>query len=171
MHFWRFLRFLREVVQVTAGAGVELQTLDASVGNVFNSNMLSQMPTLNRDATSLLLLQPMAIPGFNGAGGTGEDNLAGGSVAGARADQNTFMVDGGDATSNMEGGGGYNTGFQATPRAVVPTPVESLEEFRVQTNNAGVSFSRSAGAEVQMVTKRGTNEWHGAGYWYTRMTN
>jgi len=157
---------MTEVVQVTAGAAVELQTLDASIGNVLDGNMLSQMPTLNRDATSLLLLQPMAIPGFNGAGGTGEGNLAGGAVAGARADQNTFMVDGGDATSNMEGGGGYNTGFQATPRAVVPTPVESLEEFRVQTNNAGVSFSRSAGAEVQMVTKRGTNDWHGAGYWY-----
>src|SRR2546429_2466188 len=69
-------------------------------------------------------------------------------------DQNTFMLDGGDATSNMEGGGGYNTGFQATPRAVVPTPVESLEEFRVQTNNAGVDFTRSLGAEVQMVTRR-----------------
>src|SRR4029077_5952970 len=157
---------MTEVVQVTAGAGVELQTLDASIGNVLDSNMLSQMPTLNRDATSLLLLQPMAIPGFNGAGGTGEGNLAGGSVAGARADQNTFMIDGGDATSNMEGGGGYNTGFVATPRAVVPTPVESLEEFRVATNNAGADFTRSAGAEVQMVTKRGTNDWHGGGYWY-----
>src|SRR5256884_5034818 len=76
------------------------------------------------------------------------------------------MLDGGDATSNMEGGGGYNTGFQATPRAVVPTPVESLEEFRVQTNNAGVDFTRSLGAEVQMVTRRGSNDWHGAGYWY-----
>src|SRR5438445_7919423 len=66
----------------------------------------------------------------------------------------------------MAGGGGYNTGFLATPRAVVPTPVESLEEFRVATNNAGAEFTRSAGAEVQMVTKRGTNSWHGAGYWY-----
>src|SRR5205814_1560772 len=62
---------------------------------------------------------------------TGEGNLSGGAVAGARSDQNTYMIDGGDATSNMEGGGGYNTGFVATPRAVVPTPVESLEEFRV----------------------------------------
>src|SRR3989449_2497178 len=108
----------------------------------------------------------MSIPGFNGPGGSGEGNLAGGAVAGARADQNTFMIDGGDATSNMEGGGGYNTGFQATPRAVVPTPIESLEEFRVATNNTGTDFTRSAGAEVQMVTKRGTNDWHGAGYWY-----
>src|SRR5260370_23758524 len=87
-------------------------------------------------------------------------------MGGARMDQNTFMLDGGDASSNMEGGGGYNTGFQATPRAVVPTPVESLEEFRVQTNNAGVEFTRSMGAEVQMVTIRGTNSWHGGVYWY-----
>src|SRR2546425_10445652 len=157
---------MSQVVEVTAGAAVELQTLDSSLGNVLDANLLSRLPTLSRDATSLLLLQPTAIPGFNGPGGSGEGNLAGGAVAGARADQNTFMIDGGDATSNMEGGGGYNTGFVATPRAVVPTPVESLEEFRVATNNAGTDFTRSAGAEVQMITIRGTNNWHGAGYWY-----
>jgi hypothetical protein len=154
-----------ETVEVSA-TGLQLQTLDATMGNVLDSNLLSKLPTLSRDATSLLLLQPMAIPGFNGPGGSGEGNEAGGAVAGARGDQNTFMIDGGDATSNMEGGGGYNTGFVATPRAVVPTPIESLEEFRVATNNAGTDFTRSAGAEVQMVTKRGTNNWHGAGYWY-----
>jgi hypothetical protein len=158
---------ISETVEVTAGTGVDLQTQDASLGNVLDSNMLSNMPNINRDATSLVLLQPMAIPGFNGAvPGSGEGNSNGGTIAGARMDQNTFMLDGGDATSNMEGGGGYNTGFQATPRAVVPTPVESLEEFRVQTNNAGVDFTRSLGAEVQMVTIRGTNNWHGGAYWY-----
>jgi hypothetical protein len=155
-----------EVVEVVAGAAVELQTLNSSVGNVLDANMLANMPTLSRDATELMLLQPMAIPGFNGPGGRGEFNTSGGGVAGARMDQNTFMLDGGDATSNMEGGGGYNSGFVAAPRAVIPTPVESLEEFRVQTNNAGTDFSRSIGAEVQMVTIRGTNSWHGAGYWY-----
>jgi hypothetical protein len=155
-----------EVVEVTAGAVVELQTLNSSVGNVLDANMLANMPSLSRDATALMLLQPMAMPGFNGPGGKGEGNSSGGGVAGARMDQNTFMLDGGDATSNMEGGGGYNNGFVATAQAVVPTPVESLEEFRVQTNNAGADFTRSAGAEVQMVTIRGTNTWHGAGYWY-----
>src|SRR5437660_1767441 len=158
---------MTETVEVTAGTGVELQTLNASVGDVLDANLLANMPTLSRDATALVLLQPMAIPGFNGAvAGSGDGNSSGGTIAGARMDQNTFMLDGGDATSNVEGGGGYNTGFQATPRAVVPTPVESLEEFRVQTNNAGVDFTRSLGAEVQMVTRRGSNDWHGAGYWY-----
>src|SRR5207245_1092926 len=142
------------------------QTLDASMGNLLDSNLLSNMPTLSRDATALLMLQPMAISGFNGPGQTGETNTNGGTVAGARADQNTFMIDGGDATSNMEASGGYNTGFVATPHAVIPTPVESLQEFRVQTNNQGVTFTRSGGAEVQMVTRSGSNDWHGAAYWY-----
>src|SRR2546425_3662641 len=156
---------MTQVVEVQAGA-VELQTLDASMGNVLDSNLLSNMPTLSRDATALLMLQPMAISGFNGPGQTGETNTNGGTVAGARADQNTFMIDGGDATSNMEASGGYNTGFVATPHAVIPTPVESLQEFRVQTNNQGVTFTRSGGAEVQMVTRSGSNDWHGAAYWY-----
>ncbi len=92
-----------ETVEVIAGTGLQLQTLDATVGDVLDSNLLSKLPTLSRDATSLLLLQPMAIPGFNGPGGSGEGNLAGGAVAGARADQNTFMIDGGDATSKEPG--------------------------------------------------------------------
>src|SRR5260370_20288374 len=128
---------MTETVEVRAGTGIELQTLDASIGDVLDSNLLSNMPTLSRDATALMLLQPMAIPGFNGPGGTGEGNANGGTIAGARMDQNTFMLDGGDATSNMEGGRGYNTGIVATPRAVVPTPVDSREEIRGQTNTAG----------------------------------
>src|SRR5215472_6993402 len=88
-----------ETVEVTAGTGVELQTLNSSVGDVLDSNLLANMPTLSRDATALVLLQPMAIPGFNGPGGTGEGNSNGGTIAGARMDQNTFMLDGGDATS------------------------------------------------------------------------
>src|SRR5215471_14797224 len=154
------------IVEVKA-TDVELQTLDASVGNSFDQLALEKLPSLNRDATAILLIQPLAQPGFNGAPGSGEGNLTGGGIAGARADQNTFMVDGGDATSNTEGGGGYAqqaaSGFAATPRAAIPTPVESLQEMRVVTNNSN-TFARSSGGEVQMVTRSGTNAWHGAVY-------
>src|SRR5262249_26805686 len=154
------------IVEVKA-SDVALQTLDASVGNSFDQLALEKLPSLNRDATAILLIQPLAQPGFNGAPGSGEGNLTGGGIAGARADQNTFMVDGGDATSNTEGGGGYAqqaaSGFAATPRAAIPTPVESLQEMRVVTNNSN-TFSRSSGGEVQMVTRSGTNAWHGAAY-------
>ncbi len=155
-----------ETIEVRA-TGAELQTLDASVGNVFDQEALEKLPSLSRDATALLLIQPLASPGFNGAPGSGEGNLTGGGIAGARADQNTFMLDGGDATSNTEGGGGYaqqsGSGFAATPHASIPTPVESLQEMRVVTNNSN-TFARSSGGEVQMVTRSGSNAWHGAVY-------
>jgi hypothetical protein len=159
-----------ETIEVVAGGQAELQTQDASVGNVIERKMLDNIPSLARDATALLLLQPLANPGFNSPGSpnsTGEGDNTGGQIAGARSDQNTFLLDGGDATDSTAGGGQYSgTNFTATPRAVVPTPIESLEEFRVVTTNAGASFSRSAGGEVQMVTRRGGNTFHGAAYEY-----
>jgi hypothetical protein len=161
---------MTQTVEVQAGVQVELQTMDSSVGNVLERKMLDNLPSLARDATALLLLQPLATPGFNSPGSpnaTGEGDNTGGQVAGARSDQNTFLLDGGDATDSTAGGGQYSgTNFTATPRAVVPTPIESLEEFRVVTTNSGASFSRSAGGEVQMVTRSGSNQFHGAAYEY-----
>ncbi|MCL5745180.1 MAG: carboxypeptidase-like regulatory domain-containing protein [Acidobacteria bacterium] len=156
---------LATTIEVVATTQVELQTMGASVGNVLGGDMLSKMPALSRDATALLSLQPMVTQGRSEGEGTG------GQVAGARSDQNTFMLDGGDATSNTEGNGGYNSGFSGTPRAAIPTPIESIEEFRVGTNNPDATFGRSMGGQVQMVTRRGTNDWHGAGYWYHQNDN
>ncbi len=161
---------MAQTIEVQAGAALELQTLDSAVGNVLERKMLDNLPSLARDATSLLLLQPLATPGFNSPGSpnsTGEGDNTGGQVAGARSDQNTFLLDGGDASDSTAGSGQYSgTNFNATPRAVVPTPIESLEEFRVVTTNSGASFSRSAGGEVQMVTRSGSNQFHGAAYEY-----
>jgi len=154
-----------EKVEITAATGAELQKLDATVGNVIGADALSRLPSLTRDATALLNLQPMVTPGRSEGEGTG------GQVAGARSDQNTFMIDGGDATSNTEGNGAYNSGFAGTPRAVVPTPAESLEEFRVNTNNPNATFGRSMGAQVNLVTKRGTNTLHGSVYEYHQNDN
>src|SRR5439155_9845871 len=151
------------VVEVSA-VGVELQRLDATVGNVIGGEALKLMPSLTRDATTLILLQPLVTPRSN-------DEATGGQVAGARGDQNTFLIDGGDATSNTDGNGAYNTGFVGEPRAVVPTPAESLEEFQVATNNQNATFSRSAGGQVNMITRRGTNELHGSAYWYHQNDN
>lgn len=158
-----------ETIEVQAGTATELQTVDASVGNVLNERALSNMPNMNRDSTSLVLLQPGAQP----APGSNTDENAGGQIMGARSDQNTFMLDGGDATSNTDGNGAYFNSFGAVPRAAIPTPVESLEEFRVVTNNNTAGYGRSAGAEVQMVTRRGSNAFHGAlyDYYFSSQTN
>src|SRR5579859_6897018 len=159
-----------EIVEVQA-TGQELQTTDASVGNVLDRNTLQSLPSLSRDATALLQLQPMASPSYNAGPGAsgGEGNTTSGGVAGALNDQNTFNLDGGDATSNTEGDANYNSGI-GTPQAVVPTPVESIEEVRVTTNNSN-NFARSSGAQVQMVTRHGTNQWHGAVYEYNQNTD
>ena len=54
----------------------------------------------------------------------------------------------------------------AGPTGVVPTPADSVEEFKVNTANQGNDFNSSSGAQVQVVTKRGTNTWHGSVYEY-----
>ena len=64
----------------------------------------------------------------------------------------------GTAPAGSPGGGG--------PTGVMPTPADSIEEFKVGTNNQTADFNSSAGAQVQLVTKRGTNQWHGTGYEY-----
>ena len=54
----------------------------------------------------------------------------------------------------------------ARPLGAVPTPMESIEEFKVTTANQTADFNGSSGSQIQMVTKRGTNQWHGSAYEY-----
>ncbi len=148
------IRSSNEIVEVSAGAQAELQTTDAVVGNVVGGQMLTRLPTLNRDATELLTLQPGSTPydatGFGNNGGT---------IAGARSDQNTITLDGIDVTDNVIAGG-------ANEQPIIPAAVESMDEFRVGVTNANATFGRSAGGQVTLVSHSGTNEFHGTGYWF-----
>ncbi len=153
-----------QTVEVTATPGAELQTMNSTIGTTLSSNTLLIMANANRDATSLLMYQPTAIPTNGGA----EGNTTGGQIAGSMSDQNTFLLDGGNATSDLEGDNNYvagNRGYMG-PQAGIPTPVESIEEFKVATGMQTADFSSSSGAEVMMVTKRGTNSFHGSVYDY-----
>jgi hypothetical protein len=153
-----------QTVEVTAVAGAELQTMNSTVGTTLGGDLLQAIAGGSRDATSLLMFQPTTIPTFGGV----QDNTTGGQVAGTMSDQNTFMLDGGNATSDLEGDNNYvaaNRGYYG-PQAAIPTPVESIEEFKVATSNQTADFSFSAGAQVMMVTKRGTNAFHGSVYDY-----
>ncbi len=151
---------LTETVVITsAPAGTELQTANATVGTTINLKELELLPNLGRDATTLMALQPGVTPA--------------GQVAGAVGDQNSFSVDGGQNSDDMSGDQvGYTVNFTGSGGAqtngiasgVVPTPIESVEEFRVNTFGQTADFNGSIGAQVQMVTKRGTDQWHGSGY-------
>src|SRR5260370_37685115 len=143
---------------VVEASGATLQTLNAEVGTTIGFQDLQELPNLSRDVSSLLTLQPGIAPN--------------GSVAGAVRDQNTFQLDGGNNSSDMDGTmNTYTPSFASAasstaggPTGVMPTPVESIEEFKVNVSNQTADFNGSSGAQVQLVTRRGGNSWHGAAY-------
>lgn len=153
-------------IEVTALAGVELQTANAAVGVSLTGAVLQELPNMGRDVSTLAVLQP----------GT----TLGGYTAGSYNDQNTYQIDGGNASDDMAGNTtGYQTNFtglggtqtSGAPSGVIPTPVESIEEFKVNTFNQTADFNNSIGGQVQMATKRGQNQFHGSGYFYYFATN
>jgi hypothetical protein len=155
------------VVEVTA-VNTELQTMNATVGNTITGVELDALPTLGRDVSTFLTLQPGISPD--------------GSVAGAAVDQSYFSLDGGNNTNDMDGSMSvYTTSFAGDPTGgianqsagvaagatgVMPTPADSVEEFKTNTANQTADFNSSAGAEVKVVTRRGTNTFHGSAYEY-----
>ncbi|HTZ33000.1 MAG TPA: carboxypeptidase-like regulatory domain-containing protein [Methylomirabilota bacterium] len=167
-----------EVVEVrAANANTELQTLNSTIGNTVNSDTLSSLPSLGRDVSSFVTMQPGVSPD--------------GSVGGTVVDQANFMLDGGNNSNDMDGSGGvYNPSFGDDPSGglfsnvnnpisgsnagiagnqpsgVMPTPIDSVEEFKVATSNQTADFNSSSGMQVSIVTKRGTNQWHGTAYEY-----
>ncbi len=153
-----------ETVEVVAGAEVQLQTSDATVGNVYEIERLTNLPTLNRNANELLTLQPGTIP--NAGGGDFGNN--GGAVAGARSDQTTITLNGVDVTDTNVGG----VGTDRTIDGILPfTPVEAIEEFRVNIINSGAQFNRSGGGQIAMIGRGGGNQFHGGAYWYHQNDN
>ncbi|HVH88262.1 MAG TPA: carboxypeptidase-like regulatory domain-containing protein, partial [Terriglobales bacterium] len=151
-----------QTVEVTSTAGADLQTLDATVGESLGGSTLLLLPSQQRSVSSLLLLQPASAPLQQGNQGSS----LGGQVAGAQSDQNTILLDGSNITNGVSGNSDYYTNFRGGPEGPIPTPAESIQEFRVSTNNPNASFSGSAGSQVLLVTKRGTNTFHGSAYEY-----
>jgi len=151
-----------ETVEVQASSQeILINTQDATLGNNFISEQITQLPLEARSVVDLLSLQP---------GSTRE-----GYVTGARADQSNVTLDGVDinnaVTGNVEVPRSTNTlliGQLDSDRGDITTgPVlrlnsESTEEFRVTTANGNANQGRSSGAQINIVTKSGTNSWHGA---------
>ncbi|MGH9393236.1 MAG: hypothetical protein ACRD1E_03635, partial [Terriglobales bacterium] len=141
-----------QTVEVTS-TGAELQTLNATVGETVSGDAIMKLPVLGRDANSLTMLQP----------NTAND----GGVAGADSDQNTFTLDGGQNSDDMDGNHADYTGTQGgATSGVIPTPASSIEQFSVGVSNQTADVNSAAGSSVAMVTKRGTDAVHGSAYEY-----
>ncbi|HTC55337.1 MAG TPA: carboxypeptidase-like regulatory domain-containing protein, partial [Candidatus Sulfotelmatobacter sp.] len=144
------------VVEVT-GEGVQVNSQDATIGNAFGTAQIAALPFEGRDPTQILSLQPGVT--FVGTNVNQDQDSRGGSVSGARSDQTNITLDGIDDNDQVKG-----YAFQGALRSTL----DSLQEFRVTTSNSNADEGRSSGAQVALVTKGGTNSFHGTAYEYNR---
>ena len=147
----------KEVVEVTSEAPL-VDTTSTQLGAVVNDRSVSQLPLNARDTYQFLQLQPgvMSTVGSSNSIVYGSNNSGAVSVNGGRGRSNNFSVNGGDA----------NDQFVNLP-TVQPSP-DSIEEFRVLTNTFDAEYGRNSGSIVNVVTKSGTNSFHGNVYEFFR---
>ncbi|MFL6299165.1 MAG: TonB-dependent receptor domain-containing protein [Terriglobales bacterium] len=144
-----------EVVNVTGEAPL-VDTSSTQLGTSIDAKTVTGLPLGGRDTYQLLQIQP----GVTSTGGAdlfyGSDTAGAVSVNGGRGRANNFNVNGGDA----------NDLFVNAP-AVQPSP-DAIQEFRVITNTFDAEYGRNSGSVVNVVTKSGTNAWHGSAFEFFR---
>jgi hypothetical protein len=145
--------------QITVEANVEtLQTATSTLGTTVPGNTIASLPLPARNYTAILGMSTgVAIDATNGTSyGKGSLNM---SVNGASPDKNNFQMDGvainNAAGNNAAADAGLYTGI------AIPNP-DAIQEFKIQTSTYDASFGRNPGANVNVVTKSGSNEFHGS---------
>jgi hypothetical protein len=137
---------------------VSVKTVGADVSGLVTGQEVRALPLNGRNFMQLTLLQPgvSGIDGFNSI----DKGLAGGS---------DVAVSGGSVTSNLWMVDGANNNDVGSNRTILVYPsVDAIEEFKIQRNNYGAEFGQAGGAQVNLVTRGGTNEFHGSGYYFAR---
>jgi hypothetical protein len=160
---------ISETVNISASTEAPLNTTDATIGNTFEERRIEELPLNARNVVGLLSLQPGVTQH--------------GEVNGARRDQSNILIDGIDANEQQSGldivsqntndlndvGLDPNALQQAFASVLRVTP-ESVQEFRVITSVPSATLGRSSGGQVSLVTKSGTNKFHGSLYEFHRNT-
>ncbi len=141
-----------ELVEVKASTPV-LDTHSAMVAQTVTRDMVAALPLPNRAASSLVSLAPGVIMIDTGSGTA--ENYPVFSVSGGRARNQTFILDGGNA-SNAVG--------LTRPQQLTSLPVDAMQEFRVITNNYAAEYGHSTGGIVTMSTRSGTSAFRGSAF-------
>src|SRR5437588_6202504 len=142
---------LAQIVEVTSAATPLLETDRSTLSSVVDSQVISNMPLNARQYLDLALLTPGVLPSATGTQGGGFN------VAGARSQSNIFLLDG---VSNIDTQVNSALGnFRIT---------DAVQEFAVQTSVATAEFGRGTGGQVSIVTKSGSNQFHGSVFEYLR---
>jgi len=134
-----------ETVDVTSAAEAAINTSDATIGNSFERKRIVELPLNANNVVGLLSLQP----GVSRAG----------YVNGGRADQSNITLDGVDVNEQQDG---LDVITDEAFASVLRVTRDSLQEFRVTTTNPNAEQGRSSGAQVSLVTRSGSNQWHGS---------
>jgi Carboxypeptidase regulatory-like domain len=134
-----------ETVDVTSAAETAINTSDATIGNSFERKRITELPLNANNVVGLLSLQP-------GVTRTGYVN-------GGRADQSNITLDGVDVNEQQDG---LDVVTDEAFASVLRVTRDSLQEFRVTTTNPNAEQGRSSGAQVSLVTRSGSNQWHGS---------
>src|SRR5262245_46835463 len=140
---------------IVADAASPLKYEGSSLGAVIDNRQVTGLPLDGRNFLELSLLTPGAGPAAQGSAGSVRGDFAF-SVNGSREDANNFLLD-----------GVYNVDPKLNTFGVKP-PVDAIREFEVLTSAYDASFGRSAGAQVNIVLKSGTNGIHGTAYEFLR---
>src|SRR6266566_1027609 len=153
--------------QVTVEAQTEvLQTATSTLGNTVGNRTVTSLPLSSRNYTQILALSAGTNTTANNATalGKGTQNM---SVNGNDPGQNNFQMDGVNITNFANSGSANDSGLYAG--VGIPNP-DSIQEFKVQTSTYDASYGRNPGANVNVVTKSGTNQFHGTAFEFLRDT-
>jgi hypothetical protein len=154
--------------QVTiTGEAEQVDTASSTVGTLVSGSSVASLPLTSRNYTNLLGLAAGANVGvFNGTVlGRGTTDIL---VNGALAGQNNYQMDGASIINTAGTGTGADSGGATTGVGIVNP--DSVQEFKIQTSSFDASYGRNAGANVNVVTKSGTNEFHGTAFEFFRNT-
>lgn len=143
-----------ETITVIDSTGA-INTIDATRGNAFGTRAILQLPLEGRNVSGLLSLQAGVT--FTG----NENDPRSGRVNGARPDQSNIILDGVDVNDQQA---------PSAFKSVLRNTLDSVQEFRVITTNANADRGRTAGAQIDLVTKSGTNQFHASAYEFHRNT-
>ncbi|HWY21315.1 MAG TPA: TonB-dependent receptor [Candidatus Acidoferrum sp.] len=142
-----------------SGAPQLVDTQPTAVSTLLDERAIADLPLNGRRFSDLMLLSPGVTQDPRSLTSATNGDL---SFGGLRGFHNSFLVDGGD----------FNNAFFAQARGRYRAPyqfsTEVVQEFRVSSNSYGAEFGRSGGAVVNVVTKSGSNHWHGTGFYFLR---
>lgn len=146
-----------------AATAITVQTENATVGGLVSGQTVTELPLSTRNYTQVIDLSPGVVANVATATAVGNGTMDI-NVNGSGSDQNTYMMDGVITTNYGSGGAAQSGSYAGIP---IPNP-DSIQEFKVQTSQYDAAYGQNPGANVNVVTKSGTNTYHGAIWEFNR---